>query len=254
MTKPPLVPAILFLFVLALIPSQANAQYLAEMWQVTPKAGMEAGFQEAFKTHMEFREAQGDPWIWQTWQVVVGDDVGDFLIVSTGHEWADWDAYENSEFVTTAGPHFGATVAPMVEDATNLIFQMDTTMQKLPTDPEMEANLLQMMVFHVAPGKMMAFSEEMMKFHAAIVEADLPFYYLSTIPVIGGESDTFTIATFGPNWAHFADPDPSMMEVMVQKYGEEEAMGIWTRMGEVTVKFESAMLRYRPDLSNVPEM
>ena len=125
--KPPLVP--IALFALALIPGQAQCQLVSEMWQITPKVGMEAGFQEAFKAHMEFRKAQGSPWVWQTWEIVVGEDVGDFLIVSWDHPWADFDAYENSDFAGIAGPHFGATVAPLVEDAANMISQSDTTMQ-----------------------------------------------------------------------------------------------------------------------------
>ncbi len=235
--KPPIVPAILFLFGLALIPSQANAQYLAEKWQITPKAGLEAGFQEAGKTHMEFRMANGDPGYWQTWEVRVGENVGDYLFIIWEHEWADWDAYEASDFAKVASPHWGATVAPLVEDAVNYISETDTTMIKFPTDPDFEANLVNVMTLHVAQGKMMEFREEMAKFHQAIVDADMPVYYRPSVPVIGGESSTFTIAAFGPNWAHFADPDP----IMGQMYGEEEAMAIFTRMGEVAVKVESSM-------------
>jgi hypothetical protein len=222
------------------------------MWQITPKAGMEIGFQEAFKAHMEFRKAQGDPWSWQTWEIVVGADVGDFLIVSWDHPWADFDAYENSDFAGIAGPHFGATVAPLVEDAVNMISQSDTTIQKLPTDPDYQANLVMVMSFDLLPGKYMAFNQAMAQMNAAMQE--MPFFYTSSAPVVGGDGSDFTLAFIGENWADFTEGDPNMMEVMAEMYGEEETMAIWTTMDECIASIASSMVRLRPDLSNMPEM
>ncbi len=250
--KPPLVPSVLFLFALALIPGQAQCQLVSEMWQITPKAGMEAGFQEAFKAHMEFRVAQGEPWVWQTWEVVVGEDVGDFLVVSWDHAWADFDAYENSDFPGIAGPHWGATVAPLVEDASNGIFQSDTTIQKLPTDPEYQVSLVQVMSFDLVPGKYMAFNQAMAQLNVAMME--MPFYYTSSAPVVGGDGSDFTLAFLGENWADFTEEDPNFMEVMAEVYGEEEAMAIWNTLDECIDSATSSMLRLRPDLSNLPEM
>jgi hypothetical protein len=253
-SKPPLVPAALFLFALAVVPARAQAQNLAEMWQITPKAGVEVGFQEAFKAHMDFRVAHGETWIWQTWEIVVGEDVGDFLIVSFDHSWADWDAYEVGDFMQVAGAHFGATVSPLVEDAANMIFQGDSTLSKMPTDPAYEPSLVNTMAFSLAPGKFMAFNGAMAQLHAAIVEADMPFFYLSSAPVVGGDDSDFTMAFIGESWADFTDPDPDLMQVMAEKYGEEEAMAIWTTLDESVAGIQSSMLRLRPDLSNLPEI
>jgi hypothetical protein len=250
--KPPLVTSILFLFAVALIPGHAQSQLVSEMWQITPKAGMEAGFQEAFKAHIEFREAQGDPWVWQTWEIVVGEDVGDFLVVSWDHAWADFDAYENSDFVGIAGPHFGATVAPLVDDAVNMISQADTTMQKLPTDPDYEVNLVMVMSFDLLPGKFMAFEQGMAQLNEAMQE--MPGYFTSSAPVVGGDGSDFTLAFLGENWADFAEEEPSFMEVMMEMYGEEEAMAIWTSLDECIASVSSRMVRLRPDLSSPPEM
>jgi len=254
MTKPRFVPAIFFFLALALLPAQSQAQNLAEIWVMTPEAGNGAGFVEAFRSHMEFRKTQNDPWSWQMWEVAIGEDVGDFWAISVGHDWADFDAFQDSDFAQVAGSHFGATVAPLVGEVSSYIVRGDTTVAHYPTDPGYEVNLINMVTFHMMPGKAMAFNEAMAKTHEAIVGADLPLYYAASVPVIGGKADTYSIAIFGDKWADFAEPDPTMWEVMTDMYGMEEATAIFTAMGEATERTESSMLRFRGDLSNLPEM
>jgi hypothetical protein len=254
MIKPPLLPAILFFLALAFIPTQAQGQNLSEAWMFTPKSGSGTGFQEAFRSHMEFRQVQGDTWNWSMWEVVTGENVGDFMVISMDHEWADFDTYQDSDFAEVAGPHWGATVGPLVEKVSSVILQGDTTFAKLPTDPGYEVNLVNLMTFHLIPGKMMAFNQALAQIHQAMVGADMPVYYMGSMPVIGGEGDSYNVAILGETWADFADPDPNMMEAMVETYGEEEAMAIFTSFGESYHTSESVMLRFREDLSILPEM
>ena len=84
------IPTILILMLLGLSPSLAQGQDLTMMWEFTPKAGTGASFEAALKSHTEFRKAQGDPWDWSLYQVVVGEKVGTYFALSGGHEWADW--------------------------------------------------------------------------------------------------------------------------------------------------------------------
>jgi hypothetical protein len=51
---------------------------------------------------MEFRQEQGDPWSWGIGQVVVGENLGTYYALSGPHSWADFDAYNNSEFTQIA--------------------------------------------------------------------------------------------------------------------------------------------------------
>ena len=254
MTKPPLVPAILFFLALAFIPTQARAQNLGEAWMFTPKPGSGAGFQEAFRSHMEFRQAQGDTWTWTMWEVVIGDNVGDFMVVSGDHAWADFDTYQNSEFAEIAEPHWAATVGPLVEEMSSVIFQGDTTFSKLPTDPTYAPTMINFITFHIIPGKLMEFNQALAQMHQALVGADLPVYYMGSTSVIGGEGDVYSVAILGESWADFADPDPNMMQVMATTYGEEEAMAIFTSFGESYHLSESVMLRFREDLSLIQGM
>ena len=66
--------------------------------------------------------------------------------------------------------------------------------------------------------------------------------------------NTYSIALLGESWADFADPDPTMMQIVVEAYGQEEAMAIFTSFAETYLTSESVMLKFRKDLSNLPEM
>jgi hypothetical protein len=89
-----------------------------------------------------------------------------------------------------------------------------------------------------------------MKFHEAIVEADMPFYYASDYLAAGGKGPVFSLAGFGEHWADFADPDPSMEQVMTEKSGEKEAMKMFSAFAESFTHLGSFIVRIRPDLSS----
>jgi len=224
------------------------------MWEFTPKMGQVGAFQEAVRSHMEYREALGDPWDWWIYEVVVGEDVGKFIAASWNHTWADFDAYETWEGGMAAGSHFQANVLPLVEEMTTSISQDVPEIDKRPEDPNTQFNLIMVQTFHLKPGSQQAFNQAVGKFHEATVEADMPFYYASNFLVAGGKGPSFTIAGLGENWADFADPDPNVEQVMIEKYGEDEAMEIFGEFSNAVAYFETFMVRYRADLSNVGGM
>ena len=99
----------------------APAQTIAMTYTLTPKAGSGAGFETALKRHMEWRVDNGDPWVWEIYQVATGDDLGAYVARSPGHTWADIDAYEASDFQPAAEAHFGATVGPLMASESSTI-------------------------------------------------------------------------------------------------------------------------------------
>ena len=64
----------------------------------------------------------------------------------------------------------------------------------------------------------------------------------------------FSIALFGDNWANFAEPDPTMEQVMMDHFGEEEATAIFNGFGESFHHWENMIVRARPDLSLINGM
>ena len=224
------------------------------MWKFTPKMGQGPAFEEAVRGHMEFRKAQGDPWDWQIYQVVVGENVGDYYAGSWSHTWADFDAYDAFEGAAILSAHFQATAGPLLEDMTTHISDGSQGIENRPPDPDYEVNLVFITEFYLMPGRQMAFNDALAKIDEAIKESGAPFYYTSSIPVMGASGPMFTIAGLGTSWADFADPDPNMEQIMMERYGEEEAMEIFTAFGESIHHTESRVVRYRADLSNVSGM
>lgn len=250
MTRFRFVPFIVFVFVMALGMVPVQGQDLGRMWTFTPKMGQGPAFEEALRGHMEFREAQGDPWDWQIYQVVVGDNVGDYIAASWDHTWEDFDAYDAYEGAGILSAHFQATAGATLEDMTTVITDDSQGIEKLPEDPNYEVNLVFVTNFYLMPGKQGAFNEALMKFDEAIKEANVPFYYSSSVPAAGGSGPLYTIAGLTSNWAEFADPDPNMEQIMVEKYGEEDAVEIFNAFGEAVHHTESFVVRYRRDLSS----
>ena len=74
MTRYRFLSSFLFVFLMALGTVPAQGQELGRIWTFTPKMGQGPAFEGALRNHMEFRKAQGDPWDWEIWQVVVGEE------------------------------------------------------------------------------------------------------------------------------------------------------------------------------------
>jgi hypothetical protein len=239
----------LFILALALLPATTQAQDMTRFWEFTPKAGNTPAFVEAFRAHVEYRKELGDPWSWYVYETVVGKDFGKFYVASWNHTWADFDAYDQWENGAAASAHFQATVSPLVEEMTTNISQSNRQMERMPADPNWVPGFVNVTTFFINPAKQGQFNEMIMKWHEAIEAADMDVYYASDFLAAGGEGPLFSIAIMGDNWASFAEPDPTMEQVMVAHFGEEEAMEIFTSFGESYHYYDNMIVRPRPDLS-----
>ncbi len=222
--------------------SFGQAANLNRVFYVTPMAGMQAQFETAIKQHLQWRKDNGDPWTWQVSQVINGQNMGDYIVVSTGHTWSDFDAY--SDFIAKASLHVATTVSPVVESLTSAISATDTTFVR---GEEGENNLAQVIYFKLAPGKTQQFAEAVGQYHKAFTEKDYPNRYAVIWNVNGGDYDVLLFLPY-ENWAAFAGPDTPMMEVMQDVYGEE-AGAIAEAFQTSITESRSHIMISRPDLS-----
>ncbi|GMR12663.1 MAG: hypothetical protein BMS9Abin29_0854 [Gemmatimonadota bacterium] len=234
---------------LALAPGQLEAQNIAQVWTVKPAAGASTGFESAFRDHMEWRKANGETWNWITYEVVTGPNRGDYIVRSGDHTWADFDEYE-AGFGPKGGFSFGATVMPLVASATMTITATDATKLRLPDDMA-EYNLFRVITWNLKPGRERAFNKAVDQYHEAITEADAPTYYAFVNPVAGAAGPSVTGVFFEKNWAGFAGDDPTMEEMMIEKYGEDGFAEIVEQISSSMVSSESQVIRVRWDLSIV---
>jgi hypothetical protein len=96
------------------------------MWIIIPKAGHAQELSDALKEHMDFRSGHGDPWRWDAYTPLLGDDLDRFAVRSCCHNWTDMDHYrEWSNTNSAVGAHFGEHVAPHVEKYAHYFEEID---------------------------------------------------------------------------------------------------------------------------------
>lgn len=82
---------------------------IADIWTMTPKAGHEADFHAALKTHIKFRQNHDDPRNWQVLSPIVGDHMNTYLIRACCFEWSAQDSYEEWSEKSGVQKHWNET-------------------------------------------------------------------------------------------------------------------------------------------------
>lgn len=228
----------------------AAAQELARVYHVTPENG--PAFEAALAKHVRDRIDHDDPWSWDVLQEVVGENLGDFYYRSGGHDWADFDAYDNG-FGADAGLHYETDVEPLVEETTMWVTDEDTANLRLPADDEWpDIDYIELITYHLQPGKEQQFNQVISTIHGAIEEADWPVRYAWAHPVLGKGGPQMTLAIFHEDWADFQEPATPFVEMLRDQLGEDETEEVMQRLGDSYRYVESAVLRWRKDLSVPP--
>lgn len=250
MPKPKLVGtavSTLVAVLLLLAPGRAPAQDLVQAYEVTPRSDAGAAFESALRQHAEWREQNGDPWSWNVYQVVQGKHLGTYYARSSGHEWADLDAYYQG-FEQEAGPHFEATVGPLVKKTSASIWQTDTTHTRLPEEMT-EGMLVSVTIYHLKAGKQQDFMEAFGQFHEAAMDADYDLYYVVEQPMNGIGGPQVEVAVLHENWADFEQPTTTVQELLTEAYGEEETQSLFQKFSGSFHHYENMVVAHRPDLS-----
>ncbi len=227
-------------------PAQAQGN-LAHVWTLVPSAGVGQGFETALRSHMQWRSEAGDPWQWTVYTVETGPNNGAYVLRSSGHSWADFDAYD-AGFGPEAGLRVAATFGDMIASAEHQITASDTTRSRLAPDMS-EMNLFNVVSWYPRAGQGQAVNEALGKFMDVIVENDLPDYYVFTNVASGNSGPSaITAVFFEPNWAGFED-DGVLQGLMIEKYGEDGMEEIGEQFGASLARTEDYVLRLRRDLS-----
>lgn len=247
-----LAPALAAAFVaLALSGPPAHAQQtIAMSYSVVPKTGMTTQFEAALKNHVAWRVANGDPWTWGVSMRVAGDELGEYGIRSSGHSWADLDAYD-AEFGPMALANWMATVQPLVESVSNSISVINEDWSHRP--PQGRAvNLVNIATFHVRPGQQDRFNELVGQATSALKAANVDWYWLFSTPAVGGGmGPVWNVVGLADSWIDMEPRDDEFMEALVAHMGNDGAEEWAGSFGQVIRGTESEVRRLRPDLGTV---
>jgi hypothetical protein len=219
---------------------------IARVYFVDVKSGENAAFEKAFKEHIEWRKLNNDPWIWDVMQVVNGNYLGDYVIRSGNHHWADFDAYE--EFATKGASAFNQAVGPYINGVRGIITRVDLENIQWTIGDD-AINYLQIVDYHIKMDGQFQFQGVIKKIHEAIVKTSWPVNYAWEMTENGGKGAVSTLVLPYENWAAMKGPEKELPAVVAEVFGEVEAQKIFEAFSGSVKTVESHVIRLRRDLS-----
>ena len=221
---------------------------------VTVNPGQALEFEAAYKGHLEWHANKNDTWYWHTWQVVNGKRLGQYIVRTGHHTWADFD--EHAQFSMEDSAHYEENVSDYVKKISSNMVVAAPDISKWPDDYGMPT-MVDVNVFQVSNEYSRAFYHTMKKIHNAIVEKEIPFTYAWSFVASGGEGPGPTWVMVFPfkSWAEYgASWEPAFWKLVEEVYGDYETDLIRKLMNKAIVHQENYMAAYRADLSyNPPE-
>ncbi len=235
------------LFVLGLPAAHAQpeeAGTLAKLWVIQPKAEMAESFEAAFAKHVEWRRDNSDPWHWNVYVVVDGQNAGTYYARSAGHHYRDFDHY--IEFQQRASDHWQKSVAKYVAKSGSMISR------ELPDMSQWEGNTSDYNLFWVyssdiKPGQMQSWKEAAGMITNELAEADWPYEWFFVERLSGGTVPSVALVIPAANWAGMEDPDPSAFDAVAARHDQAKAAKMWQDYYAPMKTTSSYVLRRIPD-------
>ncbi len=213
-------------------------------WEAQP--GMTDEFEAGLKAHNALHVEQNDPNPLFTFEILSGDQVGQYLRGSFNHNWADFDdAGENAE---ADAADSAVNINPYLASTTTIFWR---SVSNLSNPADGLKPLARVIFFQLKPGHERAFTAAVGKIHGVLSEMDWPAYEWYSL-VDGGYSPTWVVVLPRDNWAGFAPGEKSFFDVVAEALGDEEAAEVFKALGSSTAKQWSHTIAWREDLSYMP--
>ncbi|MGD8326940.1 MAG: hypothetical protein PVF65_08500 [Sphingomonadales bacterium] len=229
------------------VQAQEEGGDIAFHYVLTPKAGHEDQFRDAMKAHMKWRAENGDSWRWNAYDVVAGHGSNKIHFRSWGHKWADMDAYQSGEFRDRANANFEENVAEHLKKGMMFIDKDDDDISAWPTEGYYP--LIQLVGHRLKHGMVRQWYDAAKTIHGALQAGGFDQHYGFSWTLVGGKEPYVTLVLFSQNWAGFAEPDPTVYDIVVEQLGEEEAKAAFQAFSGAIASAESWMVRHNKDLS-----
>ena len=213
---------------------------------VTP--GHEQQFEEALKQHMAWHRQQNDTWRWNTSVIVSGERLGQYITISGGHRWADFDSPPVSAEADMAD------AARLFEHVERIASGFGNTLPALSRPPASSEPmpLVQVFTYRVKPGQAPVFQHAVGKFREAAEKTNSPFRYVLIASISGGPVGTYILVVPHENWASFVPPEQDGLQMLEEALGRQEADAVIEMLNEAVASEVSEIWQYRPDLSYIP--
>lgn len=221
--------------------------HLARMWKMTPKADAGAAFKEGFKKHLEWRKANNDPWGWSVINAASGKGINSVFVRSTGHHWADFDAYRDSEFSKKAQAHWNENVHPHVKYYDSWIDEGDDDLYFWPEGSDFSHYWVTN--FYLHPGHGGQARQAVKAVHDELKAAGRESPHAWIWGRTGPSLPVFTVVTARDDWAGFDWPEKSVYDTLKERVGEEKAGAMFQDFFEHVKRQESQVMVKDKELS-----
>lgn len=243
--------AVLFLLAVA-VPAAAQeaAESLTQEYWMKPQVGMGGEFEKGYTLHNEWHK-KNDKWPWETWQVVVGENVGSYVIRTGGHGWADWDT--NGATLAAGGADFGKNAGGAVETISSRILRLLPAASAWPKEMSHPA-LLTVVEFRVRYAAAEDFVEALGRVNEALQQNAGAKRAAAWYEVVRGDEGgpTYVLVLPHKSWADMQAPGKPFWLRVKEVVGPEEGEELRATFQNAVVSRRSLVLAYRADLSSVP--
>jgi len=223
---------------------------LAVNFDLTVNSDHMAQFEAAMKKQVAWYAAQNETWSWNTWQWVTGPEFGNYVFRSPGHHWVDMD--DRSDRSAKATAHFREVVSPHVASVSSDIEMWLDDVSSWAEDYG-DIPFVSVITFDLKYGKSKEFHNVLKRIHRVVTEAGWPESFGWITPVSGTHMPAYTLVLPHKNWADMDEPDTPFWKMMEETAGRAEADSIREGLISCVKRQSSALAKFRPDLSYMPE-
>ena len=239
--------AVLMVCVSAL--AQEKPGNAAMVYSVKPKSGNWGQLEEAMKKHFAWHRSQNDTFAYHVWQVMSGDNLGDFVVGTFGHNWKDFDGRDELDRADVAD--FVANVLPLTEKM-SLHYTTMVPEASRPSARTQPAAMSQLTHYFVKPSGVVQFADALREIKAALDNANYPVRSSWYRLVSGGEGPHYVLVVERSSFAEFEPMAKSLEQVIAEVTSPAKAIELASAVRDNTRHTYSELLVYRADLSYLP--
>lgn len=219
---------------------------IAELWVFWPKEGQAAKFEAAAKAHVAWRKQAGEPYGWEAFSPIVGDDLTHYVYRSGEHQWADLDAYQAWETKANASAQYEKDLAPYVSKVEHYLTEDD--LDHSLWHEGKQYRYFQVENLELKPGAYGQLTDALNKVQKAAVDGKWPNSYAISWTI--GGSGAMTLVFPYENYAGMQEPEPSFIKVLATSLGSEDAAkATMKQLSECFEESHTTIYAVRPDLS-----
>jgi hypothetical protein len=179
-----------------------------------------------------------------TYQIVLGEGLGRYVCISSGHTVNDFD--EGSEYRRKAAAHFRDNVSPFLESANGGLYWLHNDLSNFQGLSQ-NSPYVSVTIFKPKPFASHDFLEQFAKLHKAKMTQDAPPATLTYSRISGGNARVLSVTPF-ENWATAAGNYRKSRAAM-KELGQEQMAELRKALQATIVDAAREIYALRPELS-----